>query len=185
MSGIGRFKKSLRIVSWKNMWPVVLGVVLGLLILAGYSFGRDALWSRYDQLLRQKYIVMPEQITDEWLEICLSRLNGVNVRVVDPGSLRFFCCNGRVMGLLTYDDDEQMLTFITGINMEYNQYLYEIANYWNLVHGSQRLCYDEEKEFLSLSMDLDVSAGVTAAQVEQTGQVFVWSLADFCADFME
>ena len=167
------------------MRPAVLGVVLGLLILAGYSLGRDALWGRYDQLIRHKYVVMPERITDEWLKTCLSRVDGVNVRVVDPGSLRFFCCNGRVMSLLTYDDDEQILTFITGINVEYNQYLYEIANYRNLAGNFQRLGFDEEKEFLFLTMNVDAVAGLTAAQVEHACLLFTRGMQDFYVDFIQ
>ena len=179
------YKKRVRTMRWRKMRPVVLGVALGLLILAGYSFGRDALWGRYDQVIRQKYVVMPDNITDEWLKTCLSRVDGVNVRVVDPGSLRFFCCNGRVMSLLTYDDDEQILTFITGINVEYNQYLYEIANYRNLAGSFQRLGFDEEKEFLFLTMNVDAVAGLTAAQVEHACLLFTRGMQDFYVDFIQ
>ncbi len=69
--------------------------------------------------------------------------------------------------------------------MEKNPYIIEAANYRNLVCSNQWMTYDEEKEFLSLSMDLDVAAGVTAAQVEQAGRAFARNMAAFADEFIE
>jgi hypothetical protein len=172
------------LVGKRTMLLVGWGMAIGVLFGIGYFSDHGAIKIKYGLFMQERYVVMPERITDDWLKGCLSRVEGVNEVVLAPGSLRFFAHHGKVMGLLTYDRDEQILTFVTGINVKYNQYLYEIANYRNLACSFQRLCFDEEKEFLSLAMDLDVAAGVTAAQVELAGRIFARAMADFYTDFM-
>jgi len=182
VSVIGRHVKSL--ICKRGMCPVVWGVAFGLILYAGYFFGHEMIKVKCERFMQERYVVMPEQITDAWLKDCLSRVPGVRAQVFSPGSLRFFGCDSQVMGFLNYDRDEQLLSFVTGMSVKYNEYLYEIANYRNLAGNFQRLCFDDEKEFLSLMMEVDLAAGVTAGQVEHSGRIFVQAMANFYNDFM-
>lgn len=182
VSVIGRSVKSL--IRKRAMWPVVWGIAFGLILYAGYFFGHEMVKVTCERFMQERYVVMPEQITDAWLKDCLSRVPGVRVQAFSPGSLRFFACDSQVMGFLNYDRDEQLLSFVTGVSVKYNEYLYEIANYRNLAGNFQRLCFDEEKEFLSLTMDVDIAAGVTAGQVEHSWRIFIEGMEKFYDDFM-
>lgn len=128
---------------------------------------------------------MPEGISKEWLGRCLSRVDGFNVFAAYSESDLIFFCDSQVLGSLDYDRDAQVLSFVTGINVKYNEHLYEIVNYRNLVCNLQMLSFDKEKEIFSLVMNLDVSAGVTAGQVEHAFLIFIREMRDFYADFIQ
>lgn len=159
-------------------------IAFGLLFYAGWVLGSCMAAGHVTRFVRQQYIVAPQQITDDWLKKCLFRSSRVQVGKFSQGSLCFFAHHGKVMGFLNYDRQTGVISLVAGVKVKYNEYLYEIANYRNGTCDLQRMYYDDDREFLSLVMDLDAAAGVTAGQVEHFCQMFIRALAGFYTDFI-
>jgi hypothetical protein len=189
MSVVGGVRTTLKkLCSDYRCWWFVWLIFLGFCFYLGLLGVPDKLADWATGLVRRQYVVAPQQITDGWIRECLIRVEGLDVQVDEPGTLRFFYSPGSrgptMMGVLVFDREDWVLNFTTGFYVAKNPYIFEVANYRNLVCDNQRLTYDEEKEFFSLAMDLDVAAGATAAQVEQAGRAFARDMAGFAEEFM-
>jgi hypothetical protein len=177
-----------KICSGRRRWFVWL-LFYGFFFCLGLFGVADNLVDWAVGIAGRQHVVASQRITDGWIRNCLARVEGLDVQVDEPGTLCFFYSPGSpaptMMGVLVFDREDWILNFTTGIYVEKNPYIIEAANYRNLVCSNQWMTYDEEKEFLSLSMDLDVAAGVTAAQVEQAGRAFARNMAAFADEFIE
>lgn len=177
--------------SWKNYcrrhWRTACWwIVLGMAFLAGFSgggklLGKFDVW--YEYCLRERYVMMPERLTVAWVKDRLKAAGDVGIIDCVPGLTCFLTREGLNIGVMEYDREQQLISLCATVQIKGNPILYKLINNMNYQYDFRRVFFDDEQESLFLAMKLDVSAGVTARQVELFCRKFIRGMAEFNRDF--
>ena len=129
-------------------------------------------------------VVMPDEITREWLEETLSIFFYLNC--TDEGSESYEISTvDDLHGLFEFYRPGRMMSFETQSDSEEEfEYTAEIVNDWNQEEYWTTLFYDPEKKVFILRCDIDVAAGISRRQLIHVCQQFEQAMTGFHEDLV-